>query len=90
MPDLTPDDELRKTEDLGRKAQALLDNPVLVGVFEDVQSSCARTALTHPDADTREEHRHTYKAIERVRDAITSVVRAGETARAKLDHLAER
>ena len=87
---MTPDEELREQELMGERAKALLDNPVLVSIFEKVQKECARAALKDPDADTREEHRQQYVAIERIKDAIESVVKSGKTAREKLDHLAQR
>jgi len=81
------DVELRKQENRGQKAKALLENPLLTEAFDKVDSLLVEIWRDAKDPNIREDAHRAVSLLPKIKAAIETHVHAGDLAKKKLEQL---
>lgn len=83
------EEELHSSVDRGKKAEALLANPIFKDAFEKVDAECVRLWREAKDTEAREGFWLRLQALQHVRTAVEAVVKDGDVSSRKLKTMIE-
>ena len=81
---------LHERAERARKAQSLLDNPLLDEAFRLVRESCIEQMIDGKTVEEREDAHRSLKMLDHVKNALHKFVRDGVKANHKLKELEQR